>query len=381
MLFDNINRTDSSFKRNAETSFEFLNRSSRAEIARVRELISACFGRYPEVEKKELVQRLRSGDERHFRSGCFELLLHEYLIRQGCDLAPHPELPNGSKTRPDFLVTCPDGARLYLEAASASEDTGENASAEAMKAVALASLESATHPDFFVDVSSSGDPKTQPSGGKLRDAVLKWLATLKWAEIVALPHDALPSLQWKHEEWCLNVRPIPVKESARGKSRRLVGIGAGRAGWVNTWAPIRDSVIAKSRHYGDLELPLVVAVNVDTFALDAMDEMQALFGEEVVVFSSPTSEAKLRREPNGAWMGKNGPRARRASGAWLFPDLTPYSIAGRRQVLYLNPWAQLQVPASFLNMPHKKVEGGHLMPVEGKSFREVFELKPGWPEA
>ena len=346
----------------------------------MRELVSACFDRYPDTEKPELIHRLRSGDERHFRSGCFELLLHDYLIRQSFELVPHPELPNGSKTRPDFLVTCPDGARIYLEAASATEDNGESASAEAMKAVALASLESATHPDFFVDVSSSGDPKTQPSGGKLRDAVLKWLGTLKWEEVLTLPHDALPSLEWKHEDWHLIVRPIPVKESARGKIRRLVGIGAGRAGWVNTWAPIRDSVIAKSRHYGDLELPLIVAVNVNTFALDPMDEMQALFGEELVVFSSPSSEPHLRREPNGAWMGKKGPRARRASGAWLFSDLTPYSVAARRQALYLNPWAHLAVPSSFLTMPHNKVEDAQLRPVDGRSFREVFELSPGWPE-
>lgn len=379
MLFDNINRIDDSFKRNAETSFGFLNRSSRAEIARVRGLLVDCFDRYPKSEKPELLARLRSGDERHFRSGCFELLLHEYLTLQGFQLVPHPTLPNGSKSRPDFLVNCPDGARLYLEAASASENTGDSASAEAMKAVVMASLESATHPDFFVEISSRGDPKTQPSGGKLRDAVLRWLNTLKWGEIVVLDHDAFPELNWSHEDWILTVRPIPVKETARGKQRRLLGINAGRAGWVDTWSPIRDSVVAKSRHYGELDLPLVVAVNVDTFALDPIDEMQALFGQEVVVVSSRTSQPQLHREPNGAWMGERGPRARRASGAWLFSDLTPYSIAGRRQMLYLNPWANLAVPPSFLVMPHNRVDDACLQPVDGRSFHEVYGLAPRWP--
>ena len=379
ILFDEFDRTDDTFKRNTETDFAFLNRSGRSEIARVREFVAACAARYPEDEQRELVARFRSGDDRHFRSACFELLLHEYLIRQGFALTAHPELPNGRKSRPDFLVTCPDGARLYLEAASASENTDQNASAEAMKALALTVLDEATHPDFFVELSDRGDPKTQPSGRKLRDAVLKWLEGLDWGSLVGIPSEALPSLEWRHEDWVLAVRPIPVKESARGKQRRLIGIGAGRVGWVNTWAPIRSSVVAKSRHYGELDLPLVVAVNVDTFALDSMDEEQALFGEEVVRFSLPEASPKLGRQANGAWIGNQGPRARRSSGAWLFPDLTPYSAAARRHVLYLNPWAHHAVPESFLTMPHRREREGHLDSVAGKSLAEVLDLPHGWP--
>lgn len=109
MLFNTYARTDHQIKRATESEFAFLDRCAWAKVEKVRSLLEQCLNNHPKTEQPELIARLQSGDSRHFTSATFELFLHEYLIRQGIVLPPHPELPNGSPKRPDFLVTCPDG--------------------------------------------------------------------------------------------------------------------------------------------------------------------------------------------------------------------------------------------------------------------------------
>jgi hypothetical protein len=238
----------------------------------------------------------------------------------------------------------------------------------------------------MVAIDSEGDPTTQPSGRRLANEVTAWLNSLNPDALLGISAtsgiESLPELQWQHEEWRVRIRPIPVNVEARGKQRRLIGARGFGGSWIDGWSPIRDAVTSKSRRYGDLDLPLVVAVNVDTFNLDPIDEAQALFGQEQFVFSrtNPGQEPRLERAPNGAWRGPAGPRGRRASGAWLFNNLSPYTLAKRRHTLYVNPAANYPVPNSFLVVPHKLVIGGYLRHFEGTELAAAFGLKSAWPE-
>jgi len=385
MPFTQTERVDHAPKRATETEFAFLDRCAWPAVELVRQLVKVCLAEYPAAERAELIARLSSGDARHFASATFEIFLHEYLRRLGFQLLPHPELPNGRPTRPDFLVTCPNGQSMYLEAVCASDDTGRNIAAEARKAVALQMLDSANHSDFMVSIESEGEPTTQPSGRRLARAVVRWLDTLDadaLLERAAQGYEALPEMVWQHEEWRVRVRPIPVKPEARGRPRRLIGARSFGAGWIDGWTPIRDAVMFKARRYGELDLPLVVAVNVDTFHLDPIDEVQALFGQEQFVFAvgGERSEPRFERDPNGAWRGPSGPRGRQCGGAWLFDNFSPYTVARRGQRLYLNPWAHRPVPDAFLLMPHAVVVDHRIQSVDGQSFRDVFELPEQWPE-
>lgn len=186
----------------------------------------------------------------------------------------------------------------------------------------------------------------------------------------------------EHEEWSLTIRPIPLKVARRGKARTLIGAAMGGVGYIDAWTPIRNAVKFKGSKYGRLELPLLVAVNVDTFALDRIDEMQALFGQEQFVFAvgQPEREPEMQRAPNGVWHGPTGPQYKRVTGAWFFNDLTPYTVASRRNTIYLNPWASASLPENLLAMPHAIADGGEIKWADGKSFQEIFGLHDGWPE-
>lgn len=385
MLFTATARSDHAPKRASETDFGFLDRCAWPAAGRVRAVVEACLNNYPQNGRSELVSRLQSGDSRHFASASFEIFLHEYLRRLGFALTPHPELPNGSTTRPDFLVDCGDDQQLYLEAVCATDDDGRDAAAEARKAVALQTLDDACHPDFIVAVDSLGDPVTQPSGRRLANEVVRWLNSLDADRVVqetANNYDAMPEYFWQHEAWQVRILAIPLKPEARGRPRRLIGKRGFGMRRIDGWSPIRDAIEYKGSRYGELDLPLVVAVNVHTFNLSRIDEAQALFGQERFLFSAGANLAEpgFERAPNGAWHGLTGPRGKRCSGAWLFDNVSPYTIARRSNTLYLNPCATWPVPRCFLRMPHAIVVSDRIQHATGAALREVFGLDENWPE-
>ncbi|NWJ62842.1 hypothetical protein HX770_00185 [Vibrio parahaemolyticus] len=310
-VFDSVKRTDDSPKRNTESDFIFYNRSARPEIAIIRDIIEDHIKNYPQEEIKELISRFQSGDDVHFRSASFELFLHEALIRLGFTLTPHPELSNGSPYKPDFLVSDPDGHCFYLEAVLATEKNELDRGGEARKEVVLDTLKKFPHDNFMIALDDEGSPKSPPSGKKLKNKIHAWLDSLDPDEILkkidSEGFDSITPMVWSHDEWHLQVRPIPLKPERRGASSTLIGIGSVEGGWIDAWSPIRDAIKLKGGKYGSLEIPLVVAVNLNSFHLDRTDEMQALFGQKQYVFKSGTNaEPEMRRASNGAWYGKKG---------------------------------------------------------------------------
>jgi len=307
-----MTRNDGSRKRATESSFAFLDRSARPEIAVVREYVSNAGENYPSEAKEDLKARLISGNEVEFRSATFELLLHEALHRCGFSVSVHPDPGTGTAKRPDFLVQAPDGSRFLLEAVLAGERDGRHPAAEAMKARTLDLLDGAPHASFLVDVQHEGNPTTQPSARSLIRATHDWLGSLDAnclrERLVHFGLDDMPILSWRHEDWKLTLRAIPVDPERRGRATRLIGAMRMGLRWVNAWEPLRDAVRLKANRYGDIKLPLVIAINASSFGLDPIDEVQALFGEEAWVEAlNQPEESGPRREPNGAWRGPPWP--------------------------------------------------------------------------
>lgn len=384
-IFDEIQRTDDSPMRNRESEFEFYNRSSRPAMEAVRGIMESCISNFPDSEIEELTARIRCGDDIPFRSASFELFLHEAMIRLGFELQIHPELTNGNTYRPDFLVKDQDGHEFYLEAVLAKEINELDDGAEARKGLVYDALSVSPHENFMIDIDDEGSPITQPSGKKLTKAIHYWLNSLDPDDIKKdIDLNGLESIEpfeWGHEDWSLKIRPIPLKPERRGKSTNLIGCGGTGGGFMDAWSPIKGAIRTKGGKYGELDKPLLIAVNLNCFHLDRIDEMQALYGQEQYVFSpGHHDQGRIQRAPNGAWYGHSGPQYTRVSGAWIFNDLHPSSLAGRNQTIYFNPWATNNLPYSVKSFPHAIPENDKMEWVEGVSFMDTFDLHRGWPE-
>lgn len=384
LLFSERDRSDFSFKRESESDFMFVDRCALPFVTNTRRLLERYVSKFPSGDRSELIARMRSGDDTHYRSAVFEVLLHEILLRLGCELRCHPELPNGSSSRPDFLVRTPSDEEFYLEAVLATEKWSHRASNKIKEAVLWQFYEH-THPYFMVSVRTSGLPATQPSAKKLLQQVKNWLDSLD-PDLIARNidlhgWDSAPSFDWSHEDWSLSFRPIPIVAERRGNGGPIMGMITGEGGWVNSRAPIREALNYKSSKYGRLDKALLVAVNVDAIALRRMDEMQALYGEEYLqtLVGEEHAQPTLARAPNGAWRGPSGPRGRRASGAWLFNSLNMYSLGEAKQTVYFHPCPNVELPSTLRSLPFAEVLHDQVNWSEGRSIAELLEIPSGWP--
>jgi len=380
VVFDAFQRFDDTPKKNAENYYNFYNRSAWPKMESIREFIELCVSNYPDSDVKELIARIKSGNDMHFRSATFELFLHEALIRTGFKLVPHPKLKNGSKNKPDFLVSDPEGKQFYLEAVLANEVSKLDDSGEAIKGVVLDTLSRFPHENFMISIRHSGNLVTPPSAKKLKNQIHEWLSSLNPDEIQKQINlndlSSLPAFEWEHENWKLEILPIPLKIVSRGKSKTLIGMESSGARWLDAWRPIRNAIKNKGSKYGNLDFPLVIAVNSDSFKLETRDEMQALFGEEQYVFSiDGDNDYRIERNTNGAWIGKKGPKTRRVASVWIFKDLSVSSLEVAKSTVYYNPWALLPAPNSLKCFPFAIPVADEMTWQEGLSLRKIFNIE------
>lgn len=386
MLFEEKDREYQGPKTYIESDFDYLDRSARKEAERVRQFLNEWIERFPINEANELISRIKSGDKKAFDSAAFEIILYAIVKSLGGSLEVHPELENGSEKRPDFLVQMSNGEEFYLEAVLASEYSEAEKAAERRMNVVLEAIEKLESPNFFVGISAKGNPDIPPSSKKLRRKLSDWLSGLD-PDIVARDVEAngrerIPSMTWKHEGWHVEFEAIPIKPERRGKGQRVIGKFSGGARWVNVWEPIRDAVRSKGGRYGELKKPFIVAVNVDWHSIDRIDEMQALFGQEKYVFNRANRDGhpEMRRAPNGAWFGPEGPRYTRVSGAWIFGGLNPWNLITRKNTLYFNPWAQFPVPGTLQTVNRAMAINDTMKWIEGEKLSTLLGLPESWPE-
>ncbi|MDB4224477.1 hypothetical protein N9850_11930 [Granulosicoccus sp.] len=383
-MFSENKRTDERTKQQDETDFEFIDRSPWQAMSSVRELILNCLENIEESERSELISRIRS---RHgFASATFELMIHEVFRRKGFEIEIHPDLPNGSNKHPDFLLKDPNGEEFYLEAVLASEQNENDDSILAIKERVMDQLRNTTHPDFSTAIQTSGDPTKSPRGSQFARQVASWLNSLDYerlrTEFETHGLKAMPVQEWNLDGWLLKVTAYPISRESRGKEHGLLGMyDGGDASWINSWLPLRNAIRTKGARYGELDKPLVVAVNFQRGYLDEIDQIQALYGEEIVVYQpgSPHLQPTLERDNNGAWMGRSGPEGKRVSAAWVFTNLLPYTASSSKQTLHLNPWANFKTPESMKEFRYSELHEGRQVTNEGISVGEVLELPSNWP--
>lgn len=380
MIFSQYCRQDLSAKLSGESSFAFLDRSARVEIQSVRDKLESIILEYPNEEMFELISRLRSGNDQHFNSAFFELLLYCGLTRLGYGLQPHPVLANGSSKRPDFLVTAPNGTRFYLEAVLASEENGNLQGPQRMVQTTLDAIRKTRHEKFWVDVRHSGLPTTQPGTKKLISDILAWLDKLDPDNVRRQMREGgvmKYQFTWNHEGLHLHLTPRPIN---RVRSKSLIGMTSRGMTFSNSAIPLRDAIAFKGNRYGELEFPLLIAVNFNTPFLDSEEEVEALFGSPLLQHTEEAhSSPEIGLTKEGVWRSRGRPKYTRISGAWIFNALCPYSLARRRSTLYFNPWASKQLPVDLKRLPHVELSDEGLTYHKGITFREIFELSEEWP--
>ncbi len=347
-LFDDRERTDTTYMRTDETLFEFIDRTARPELAFVREPLNDWFGRWPVDDQDALRSRLMAKDQTNFMGAFWELYLHEVHLRLGFGVERDPSLP-GVGTHPDFLMTRGE-ISFYLEATVVGV-ADVVAARRRREEIVIESINEAYHPDFSVRLSRVSVSNDLPQRKAVVSAIEGWMATLDWDQERAALNDgrAGEPVHLTIGTTHLFVRPWPRAPSARGsRDFPTVATRVGEGGVVSEPPAILDDLKDKASKFGRPPKPYVVALLCRRDFTTDEDIEQALFGPEVVrIRVGPTGaagEPRLARDPRGFWQHGSQQRATRVSAVLSAVHLSPWSIRDTQLRLWRNPWATHPFP-------------------------------------
>jgi hypothetical protein len=377
--FDDLAREEREPANHLIGHFDYLNASGRPEAAAVRALIDGWLADYPETHRPEMIRRLRSRNDVLHSSSLFELVLHAMLLRQGFVVIEiEPELPNGRS--PDFLVEAPNGTRFYLEATLALGMNDAAAGADRRMREALQAIDEVQSPDFFLHVYTRGTPSQPTAVGRLRRAVQCFVDSLDYEQAIANNDADLDTLPiWQHEEHGAHFTIQAVPKNTRRTGGRAIGGRMLPGGVIHPEVAIRSAVVGKAGRYGDIDIPLVIAVNALEQYADIDDAVDALFGTAGVIVRD-AFEPEFIRNLDGAWHGLAGPIHTRCSAVLFIDRLSGWSVAQRSFHLVVNPWARYPIGPISLGVDVHEVIDRRLQTRSGQALRMIFDLPEGWPE-
>ncbi|NUY01435.1 hypothetical protein [Paraburkholderia youngii] len=108
----------------------------------------------------------------------------------------------------------------------------------------------------------------------------RWLDSLDRTEVEAqlLAGEPRQEMLYEHDGWTLRFRAIPRRWTTDGTSGRTIGVRGLGVRTVSIVDSVRHAAKSKASRYGEIDLPLVVAINVQEEFADVTQERDALFG-------------------------------------------------------------------------------------------------------
>lgn len=324
-LFDELERTDASPALRSEDSFTFLNRAAGVVWARIRATLDGWYAAYPDADG-DLRERFRSRrPDQHF-AAWWELYLHALLTSLGFTLTVHPVVPD-TDGHPDFLAERGDTS-FYVEAVTVSSGIVAPNRRGALEAAVLDVLDTVDASQFMVGVNFERVGRSTPKTAAIKQPVEAWIATLDPDEILALEGGFSPEREhFEFDGWEISLRPIARTPEYRGcPDNRLVGLGPVTTGYTNDVPRLRSAITRKKKQFGTPNKALVVAA-LATGPVDPTAIESALFGSEAVQLNLETGQTRIVRQPDGVWVGKRGPSAKRVSAVLMGVEILPGTCA------------------------------------------------------
>jgi Ribosomal protein L7/L12 dimerisation domain len=378
ILFEDRKRTRVEPLRRGESLFQFYDDCARSGYDELRSIVNGWLAEVPETERGELITRMQNGGDREFGTALCELAVHAFLLRSGCKVLVHPQVPGSSK-RPDFAATDQDGNVLaYVEVTTvnppAAQDAEANRENPVYNAINAAKLPAGSCLGYRLVRAGKNSPALRPLIAQIEQWARDNVETAKEEEV---------SKRFTAGEWVIELDLYAGSESS-DSTPGAIGIADMRGGIITPHGDLRKALDEKSSRYGTLNAPYLIVV------ADAKDQLftkksiesaltDAVFGDETVHFQS--GKAWVTRAQNGFWHVKHGPGNRHVSGVLLLPrtDLWKLREEKWQPVLAVNPWAEHPLPTALKTLKRFEPEGDRWASRDGQLFADVLGMPTPWP--
>jgi hypothetical protein len=311
----------------------FLNRVAGTYWEHPRRLIQEWANRLPDEAYADIRGRLQK-DNHTSQSAFLELYLHESLLRAGYEVTVHPEHAH-TRRHVDFFAQKGD-ENFYLEAVMPKPDRTDPGR-DGRLASFLDSVNQLQSDAFFLELQDVQVGQKAVATGALRRDLATWLRTLD-SQASSGSHDR-PSYVWSHGDWSAR---FSAWANPRGNSvifrNRAIGIySQDSPEFIDDAGLIKRGAESKSRGYGDLDAPFVVAVGVYLFDRDLDDAVAAMYGQNAWVLEKNGQPASFYRMADGFFGTAGSPRNARVSAVLVVNQLQPWHVELAQLTLFRNP--------------------------------------------
>jgi hypothetical protein len=213
-----------------------------------------------------------------------------------------------------------------------------------------------------LNINMENAPTGNPPFGQIRRYLQKQLAQLDYDDVVREARERegkglqrFPSIVWEHDAWNIEFLAIPKMETRGKPSVRPIGSMFYGVEWVDSASSIKSRINSKYGHYGELDIPYILALNiVDTYA-DDDDVLNALLGQEAMYINPDSDEVTISHQPNGAWFGPSGYQKRRMSAVCAFKRLRPEMMHIVNPTVWHHPFANNSLAPDMLSLTQQIV--------------------------
>jgi hypothetical protein len=379
VLFEDRKRTRQEPLGRGESLFEFYDSCARHGYDEFRSLVNGWLAKMPAKDRDKLITRFRYGKNREFGSCLSELVVHAFIVGSGYRVIPHPTLP-GSTKHPDYAATDQSSTAplAYIEVTtvnpSDAEEAEENRENPVYKAVDGAKIPAGCALGYSLGRAGKSSPALKPLVADIEHWVRDNAEAAKTKEV---------SKSFAAGDWVIEL-DLYSGGSNPEPSAHAIGVIDLGGGIVSPHKDLRAALRSKSRRYGALDKPYLIAVadgKNHFFGKESVSRAltEAVFGDEIVKFRGGT--AYLTHAKNGFWHAPDGPDNRHVSGILLLPDTELWKLRDERgePVLAVNPWAERPLPDALRAMRRFEADDGHWVLKEGKGFPDLVGMPDPWP--
>lgn len=373
-------------KKNAESDFEFLERSSRPAEMRIRKQITNWIETLPSSDAVGYTNSLRSKE--NFLQAYFELMFWKYLEARGCSVVRGSIIQ--TRAAPDFFVTDPHGEKCFIEVTTSFEHSTRISVNNVIKGKIHDALNTIRSQDFFVDLTLRGEPTEEPPLKSIVKRVTNWLSSLEW-DVVSQARSMEELYRYQLEILFpgLQITLCPRAKNDRITETSLVGVYSSGLITLNSVQSIRNVLRKKSGKYDLNGCPLIVVVNLVSILPNVRSMVDALYGEECITI--PISRAGFvddslitqNRNSDGFFCNGKHPKNTRVSGVVFTSNIDPWRLSFCKPVYFPNPWASKKLSGTiFSDESHTLNLSSGILHVRanGSTFGEAFSLPNHWPE-
>lgn len=378
-LFENIERPYLGPANNRENTYDYYNRSGRTDISIVRDKLEEWFSDIPNSEKSEMKERFKKS----FDSVFYELFLFRLFRSLGFEITIHPTI-TGASTKPDFLIKKGD-LEIYVEAKISKDKSHMDEASENRLNQFYDSLNKIKSPNFLLYIEklnfkTDKQPQTKSVIKYFEEELKKIDLDILYSSIEKTGLEGIESIHYSNEQIDIEIKPMPVIPSARGKSDRAIGMFPFESFMGGAEESLQDSINVKAKRYGKLDKPYLICINALSYKTSSgFDVENAIWGSLAFSWSTDPNNRneKTIRQPDGIFYNKKGVRIQNVSGI-LVTRVFPHNIPTANYWLFKHPFGDNSFDFNRLGLIHNFVENNIIIKNTGQDLDVILNIDKNW---